>query len=92
VNKVIQETDQHSGLARSVKLKDVQGKIEMLKQRGLLKRQEYRTATNSDFQKMFLKQEAFKRAEKSAAEGSSHGQQLQPPSEHRAQDARGSVL
>ena len=80
VNKVIQDTDRHSDPARSVKLKDVQGKIEMLKQRGLLKRQEYRAATNSDFQKMFLKQQASKQAEESLPQGSTQGQQPQPPS------------
>ena len=36
-------------------ISDVQSKIEELKQQGLLKRQEYAAASNSDFQRIFSK-------------------------------------
>ena len=55
VSKVLTQSSQKSDSARLERLKGVQKKIDMLKKRGLLNRQEYSEAKSSDFQKMFLK-------------------------------------
>jgi len=56
VNKAIHDNKPKQDSPRLVKLKEVQGRIDTLKKRGFLKRQEYAAANSSDFHKMYLKQ------------------------------------
>ena len=54
LNSAIRDAQQRVGRARLDKLSEVQDKVEDLKRRGLLKRQEYAAAKTADFQKLFM--------------------------------------
>lgn len=56
LNKAIRDARDRVGRSRSEKLTELQGKVEELKKRGLLKRQEYAAANTADFQKLFMSQ------------------------------------
>jgi hypothetical protein len=54
LNRAIRDAQDRAGRSRSDKLSAVQGKVEELKKRGLLRRQEYAAAKTADFQKLFM--------------------------------------
>lgn len=56
LNRAILDAQDRVGRSRLDKLSEVQGKVEELKKRGLLKRQEYAAAKTADFQKLFMNQ------------------------------------
>ncbi|HTX22846.1 MAG TPA: hypothetical protein VMD27_13440 [Candidatus Aquilonibacter sp.] len=55
LNKAIESTGRRIGEARLNQLREVQAKIEGLKRRGLLVRQEFGKAEPSDFRRLFFK-------------------------------------
>jgi len=55
LNNAIKAAEGRVGAARRNQLRAVQKKIEELRSRGLLNRQEFGTSTSADFSKLFLK-------------------------------------
>ena len=55
LNRAIRDARDRVDRSRLDKLSEVQGKVEELKKRGLLKKQEYAAAKAADFQKLFMK-------------------------------------
>jgi hypothetical protein len=55
---VIETERLRSGSSAANQMAEVQSKIDELKEKGFLKRQEYAAATNADFQRMFAEKAA----------------------------------
>lgn len=54
LERAVQDARNRSGHARMRQLDEVQKRVEQLRQRGFLKRQEYAAPTTADFQKLFM--------------------------------------